>query len=67
MAAEQVAKTAPETVWELVSDAARYPDWGPCIAAGCRRPGDTSPSGPDAVQWLAFLQIVAAAAEEQSR
>jgi uncharacterized protein YndB with AHSA1/START domain len=52
VAAEQVAKAAPETVWELVSDAARYPQWGPWIAAGYRRAGDTSPHGPGAVQWL---------------
>ena len=52
MAAEQVANAAPETVWELVSDAARYPQWGPWIAAGYRRAGDTSPHGPGAVQWL---------------
>jgi uncharacterized protein YndB with AHSA1/START domain len=50
--AEATARAAPGVVWELVSDAARYPRWGPWSAGGYQRPGDTSPRGPGAVQWL---------------
>ncbi len=50
--AEQTAQAAPEAVWALVSDATRYPEWGPWSAGGYRRPGDESPRGPGAVQWL---------------
>ena len=50
--AEQDAHAAPEIVWELVSDATKFPEWGPWIAAGYRRPGDISPHGPGAIQWL---------------
>ena len=52
VAAEQTAHAAPQTVWELVSDATRYPEWGPWRAAKYQRPGDTSRRGPGAVQWL---------------
>jgi uncharacterized protein YndB with AHSA1/START domain len=50
--AEQTTSAAPEAVWDLVSDATRYPEWGPWSAAGYQRPGETSPRGPGAVQWL---------------
>ena len=50
--AEQTACATPETIWSLVSDATRYPEWGPWSAAGYQRPGRTSPRGPGAVQWL---------------
>jgi hypothetical protein len=50
--AEQSTRAAPEAVWDLVSDATRYPEWGPWSAAGYQRPGETSPRGPGAVQWL---------------
>ena len=50
--AEQTARARPETVWELISDATRYPQWGPWSAAGYQRPGDNSPRGPGAIQWL---------------
>jgi uncharacterized protein YndB with AHSA1/START domain len=50
--AERTARATPETVWALVSNATRYPEWGPWRAAGYRRPGDASPRGPGAVQWL---------------
>ena len=33
-------------------DVKRYPEWGPWSAGGYQRPGDTSPRGPGAVQWL---------------
>jgi uncharacterized protein YndB with AHSA1/START domain len=52
VAAEGTARATPEAVWALVSDATRYPQWGPWSAAGYQRPGDTSPRGPGAVQWL---------------
>jgi uncharacterized protein YndB with AHSA1/START domain len=50
--AEQITRAAPEAVWALVSDATRYPEWGPWSAGGYQRPGDTSPCGAGAVQWL---------------
>ena len=50
--AEQSARTTPEVLWALVSDATRYPEWGPWSAAGYRQAGDTSPRGQGAVQWL---------------
>ena len=50
--AEQSTHATQEALWALVSDAARYPDWGPWSAGGYRRPGDASPRGPGAVQWL---------------
>jgi uncharacterized protein YndB with AHSA1/START domain len=50
--AEATARATPAAVWALVSDATRYPQWGPWSAAGYRRPGDTSARGAGAVQWL---------------
>jgi uncharacterized protein YndB with AHSA1/START domain len=50
--AERTVRAAPEVLWALVSDVTRYPEWGPWRAAEYRRPGDTSPRGPGAVQWL---------------
>jgi uncharacterized protein YndB with AHSA1/START domain len=52
VSAEQTAQATPEAIWELVSDATRYPEWGPWRAAKYRREGDTSPRGPGAIQWL---------------
>ena len=52
VAAEQTARATPEDIWALVSDASRYPQWGPWSAGGYQRPGDASPRGPGAVQWL---------------
>jgi len=52
VAAEQTAHATPGAVWALVSDASRNPEWGPWSAAGYQRPGDDSPRGPGAVQWL---------------
>src|ERR1700746_1281435 len=52
IAAEQTAQATPEAIWALVSDANRYPEWGPWSAGGYQRPGDTSPRGPGVVQWL---------------
>jgi uncharacterized protein YndB with AHSA1/START domain len=50
--AEQIAATAPENVWALISDATTYPRWGPWSEAGYRSPGDTSRRGPGAIYWL---------------
>jgi uncharacterized protein YndB with AHSA1/START domain len=50
--AESVAQAAPEAVWALVSDATRYPGWGPWSGAGYQRPGESSPRGVGAVYWL---------------
>ena len=50
--AERTARATPEAVWALVSDVTRYPEWGPWRAATYRSPGETSPHGPGAVQWL---------------
>jgi uncharacterized protein YndB with AHSA1/START domain len=50
--AEGTARATPEVIWALVSDATQYPQWGPWSAAGYKRPGDASPRGPGAVQWL---------------
>ena len=50
--AEQTARATPGVVWALVSDANRYPEWGPWSAAGYQRPGDDSPHGRGAIHWL---------------
>jgi uncharacterized protein YndB with AHSA1/START domain len=50
--AEGTAQATPAAVWALISDATRYPQWGPWSAADYRSPGDTSPHGPGAVYWL---------------
>jgi uncharacterized protein YndB with AHSA1/START domain len=50
--AERTARATPEAVWALVSDATRYPEWGPWRTAAYQRPGDASPRGPGAVYRL---------------
>jgi uncharacterized protein YndB with AHSA1/START domain len=52
VSAERTSRAAPDAVWALVSDVTTYPEWGPWQAAEYRRPGDTEPRGPGAVQWL---------------
>lgn len=52
MEAETVTGAAPEAVWALVSDARRYPDWGPWREGRYQRAGDESERGPGAVQVL---------------
>ena len=52
VAAERLVHAAPALVWPLVSDATRYPEWGPWSAAGYQRQGDVAPSGPGAVRWM---------------
>jgi uncharacterized protein YndB with AHSA1/START domain len=41
-----------ETVWALVSDARRYPEWGPWREGRYDKAGDESEHGPGAVQVL---------------
>jgi uncharacterized protein YndB with AHSA1/START domain len=50
--AETVIGAPPETVWALVSDARRYPEWGPWREGRYQRAGDESETGPGAVQVL---------------
>jgi hypothetical protein len=50
--AEATARAAPEAIWALVSDASRYPYWGPWSEGSYDRPGDDSPRGTGAVQRL---------------
>jgi uncharacterized protein YndB with AHSA1/START domain len=50
--AERIARAEPATVWALVSDATRYPQWGPWSAAEYENSGDSSPHGAGAVYWL---------------
>jgi len=50
--AETVVGATPERVWALVSDARRYPEWGPWREGHYQRPGDESEHGPGAVQVL---------------
>jgi uncharacterized protein YndB with AHSA1/START domain len=52
VSAERTAQATPQAVWALVSDATRYPEWGPWRAAKYRHAGDTSPRGPGAVYRL---------------
>jgi uncharacterized protein YndB with AHSA1/START domain len=58
-----IARAEPATVWALISDATRYPGWGPWSAAEYQHPGDASPHGAGAVYWLrssrrAYLRYV---------
>ena len=49
VAAESTTTATPETVWALIADATRYPQWGPWSAAGY----NGSPEHvPGAVYWL---------------
>jgi len=50
--AEATAKASPQTVWALVSDATKYPYWGPWSDGHYERAGEESPGGVGAVQVL---------------
>jgi uncharacterized protein YndB with AHSA1/START domain len=52
--AEGVARAAPEAVWELVSNASRYCQWGPWSASGYDSPGDEARDGAGAVRWMRY-------------
>jgi uncharacterized protein YndB with AHSA1/START domain len=52
--AEGVARAAPEAVWELVSDASRYCQWGPWSASGYDSPGDPAADGAGAIRWMRY-------------
>jgi uncharacterized protein YndB with AHSA1/START domain len=54
--AEATAKASPEAVWALVSDATRYPSWGPWSAGHYEKPGEQTPHGVGAVQVLRSAQ-----------
>src|SRR5579863_8926804 len=43
--AEATAKTSPETVWALVSDATKYPSWGPWIDGHYKKAGEKAARG----------------------
>jgi uncharacterized protein YndB with AHSA1/START domain len=49
VAADSVIHATPEAVWALVSDATRYPEWGPWSAAGYR---EGAAGAVGAVYWL---------------
>jgi uncharacterized protein YndB with AHSA1/START domain len=52
VAAEATTGAAPETVWALVSDARRYPEWGPWSTAGFATAGPGGGPGIGAVHWV---------------
>ena len=54
--AEATAQAAPETVWALVSDATKYPAWGPWSDGRYEKDGDTTPHGVGAIQTLRSAQ-----------
>jgi len=56
--AEGVAMAPAAVVWQLVSDATRYPVWGPWSEAGYHRPGDAAPGGTGAIRWFRYGRTV---------
>ena len=54
--AEATAKASPEAVWALVSDATKYPRWGPWSEARYQEAGQESARGVGAVQVLRSAQ-----------
>ena len=54
--ASATAKASPETVWALVSDATKYPSWGPWSDGQYKKAGEESPHGVGAVQVLRSAQ-----------
>jgi uncharacterized protein YndB with AHSA1/START domain len=52
--AEGVARATPETVWELVSNANRYYQWGPWSASGYDSPDDPAADGTGAIRWMRY-------------
>jgi uncharacterized protein YndB with AHSA1/START domain len=54
--AEATTKASPETVWALVSDATKYPSWGPWIDGHYKKAGEETAHGAGAVQVLRSAQ-----------
>jgi uncharacterized protein YndB with AHSA1/START domain len=54
--AEATAKASPQAVWALVSDATKYPCWGPWSEGHYKKAGEQSPRGVGAVQVLRSAQ-----------
>jgi uncharacterized protein YndB with AHSA1/START domain len=54
--AEATAQASTETVWALVSDATKYPSWGPWSDGRYEKDGDTTPHGVGAIQTLRSAQ-----------
>jgi uncharacterized protein YndB with AHSA1/START domain len=52
--AEGTARAAAAAVWQLVSDAASYPQWGPWSDAGYTRHGDPALDGSGAIRWFRY-------------
>jgi uncharacterized protein YndB with AHSA1/START domain len=55
--AEGVARATPEAVWELVSDASRYCQWGPWSASGYDSRGDQAADGMGAIRWMRYGRV----------
>jgi hypothetical protein len=49
---EASTRATAATVWALVSDARRYPEWGPWGAAGFRTAGPDGGPGVGSVHWV---------------
>ena len=52
--AEGVAQVAPEVVWELVSNADSYSQWGPWSASGYENLGAQAPDGAGVIRWMRY-------------
>jgi uncharacterized protein YndB with AHSA1/START domain len=52
--AEGVAQAAPEVVWELVSDADSYSEWGPWSASGYQGRGDQAADAAGLIRWMRY-------------
>jgi uncharacterized protein YndB with AHSA1/START domain len=54
VAAEGVARAAPEAVWELVANADRYSEWGPWSASGYENLGEQAPDAAGVIRWMRY-------------
>jgi uncharacterized protein YndB with AHSA1/START domain len=52
--AEGVARAAPEAVWELVSNADKYSEWGPWSASGYENLGAQATDGAGVIRWMRY-------------
>jgi uncharacterized protein YndB with AHSA1/START domain len=52
--AEGVAQAAPEVVWELVTNADSYQEWGPWNASGYQSPADQAADGVGVIRWMRY-------------